>query len=101
LHEKLLTKLNQMRKTSDEHVEHRKGTWAEIDSRDRGYIDLRAMAKRADGTKSSTHVEMPYERAVVVPLSTAMMDVRKSQFMSIQNSRDPQHQLKPTGGDEL
>lgn len=98
LHHKLLSKLNEMRRASDDHISTRRETWARIDARDRGFIDLRAMARRGDGESSSTHMEMPYERAVVVPLSTAMMDVRKSQFMSIQNSRDPQHQLRPAGG---
>jgi len=98
LHQTLITKLNEMRRLSDLFLNERKSVWAEIDKRLRGFINLKAMAKLADGTKSANQVEMPFERAIVVPVTAAMLDVRRAQMLSIFGSRTPMTQLKPTDG---
>ncbi len=98
LHAKLLTKLNEMRRLSDQFLSTRKAVWSEIDKRLRGFINLRAMAKLADGTRSGNQLEMPFDRAIVVPVTAAMLDVRRAQMLSALGGRVPQIQLKPTSG---
>lgn len=101
LHGQLLTKLNEMRRLSDQFLATRKSVWAEIDKRLRGFIDLKAMAKLADGTRSANQVEMPFDRAIVVPVTAAMLDVRRAQFLSIIGARNPMIQLSPTEGSDV
>lgn len=101
LHGKLISKLNEMRKLSDRYLAERKSVWAEIDKRLRGFIDLKKMATLADGSKSSTQVEMPFDRAIVVPVTAAMLDVRRAQMLSIFNARSPMTQLQPTEGSSV
>lgn len=98
LHQKLLTKLNEMRRLSDQFLSERKPVWSEVDRTQRGFVDLKAMAKLADGSRSSSELEMPVERAIVVPATAAMLDVRRSQFVSAFTARTPITQLKPTDG---
>ena len=98
LHGALLTKLNEMRRLSDQFLSTRKSVWVEIDKRLRGFIDLSKMAKLADGTTASDRLEMPFDRAIVVPVTAAMLDVRRAQMLSIFGGRTPMTQLKPTSG---
>lgn len=86
-HAKILSKLKQRLKLSQEYISDRYDEWNRVDEHVRLYIDLSRRARLADKSEGARTAEMPFQRAIVVPLSYAILTTRLSQYMAMFTSR--------------
>lgn len=86
-HSKILGRIKQRLKLSQEYISDRYDEWNRVDEHVRLYIDLSRRARLADKSEGSRTAEMPFQRAIVVPMSYAILTTRLSQYMSMFTSR--------------
>ncbi len=86
-HAKILTRLKQRLKLSQDYIYERYDEWNRVDEHVRLYVDLNRKARLADKSSASETVEMPFQRAIVVPLSYAILTVRMAQYMALFTAR--------------
>jgi len=101
LHSAVLARLNARRELAERHIGKRYDNWDEVDEHCRLYVDLARHAKRGDGSRDPSKKEMPFERAIVVPMSLSVLTVRLTQLMAIFGSRDPMIQLEGRGPEDV
>lgn len=99
-HGEILQKIRLRRRLGEEYVNVRKDAWDQVDEKQRLFIDLARPAKRADGSLDTTTREMPFNRAIVIPASYAIHEVRKAQQMSLW-SRKPIIPLEGRGPEDV
>jgi len=100
LHKKILTKLKSRREFSRTFTRDRWEEWDRVREHNRMYIDLNRSKRRADRTTNVNAVEMPFQDAVVIPLSKATLSVLLTQAMSIYGARAPMVQIEAYNGDD-
>jgi hypothetical protein len=101
LHQQILGRLNSRRELSSRHIGKRYDSWDEVDEHCRMFIDLSRRAKRGDGSTDPTKAEMPFDRAIVMPMSLAILTVRLTQLLGIFGSREPMIQLEGRGPEDV
>lgn len=101
LHQKILWKLKERRDFSRRHCESRWDEWDRVREHQRMYIDLTRSARKADRTSDPSTPEMPFDRAVTIPLSYATSQVLMTQIMSIYGARSPMIQLSGVESDDV
>jgi hypothetical protein len=87
LHGKVLGRLKARLRLSQQYINDRYDEWNRVDEHVRMYIDLTRKARNADKTSDPTKYEMPFQRAIVVPVSFAILQVRLAMYMQIFLSR--------------
>lgn len=83
------------------HIQQRWANWDEIDETLRGFIDLSRKAQFADRTQSTDTAEMPFQRAVTVPLSFAILQTRLTALLAIYGSRQPPIAIAGKGPEDI
>jgi hypothetical protein len=101
LHRDILARLNARRELSERHIKSRYDDWDQVDEHCRLFIDLSRNVKRADRTSRSDKKEMPFERAIVVPMSLAILTVRLTQLLAIFGAREPMLQYEGRGPEDV
>jgi hypothetical protein len=101
LHNKILSRLNARIQMSQRIMEQRYEAWDEVNDTLRMFVDLSRQAKRGDRTTDPKKKEMPFERAIVIPVSFAIHDLRKSQLLSLFSYRKPMLQLEGRGPEDI
>jgi hypothetical protein len=94
LHQAVLTAVQKRIDYSKEAMETRHDQWNQTREHCRMFVDLERSAKLGDRTTDTDHVEMPFKRAITVPLSYATLHTLLTQLMSIYASREPMWPLK-------
>ncbi len=89
LHQKILGRLIARYNLSQRHMSARYDDWDRVDEHLRMFIDLSRSARRSDKTVDQTKLEMPFDRAIVVPFSYAIHEVRKTQLFGLFAYREP------------
>jgi hypothetical protein len=98
LHRQILDSLKARREFSRSYTSDRHEEWDRVREHNRMYIDLNRSKRKADRTTNVDAVEMPFQDAVVIPLSKATLSVLLTQAMSIYGSRSPIVQLAAVQG---
>ena len=101
LHQRLLSRLKARRLLSEREMNKRYDAWNRVDENCRMYIDLSRKAKNADGTTNQDKQEMPWSRAIVVPMSYAIQQVYLTQMMGIFTRRDPPLEIHGVGPEDV
>lgn len=101
LHQKLLSRLTSRRKLSERSMSRRYDAWNRVDEHCRLYIDLSRKAKNADGSVNTGKKEMPWARAIVVPMSYAILQVYLTQLMGIFTKREPPLEITGVGPEDV
>jgi hypothetical protein len=101
LHGKILQRLNSRRQLSERHVVGRFDDYDRADEKRRLYMDLSRMARKGDRTLSDTKKENPFERSIVMPISYAIHETRKSEMASQFFFRSPFTQLDGRGLEDV
>lgn len=89
LHQKLLSRLIARFNLSQRHMSARYDDWDRVNEHLGMYIDLSRNARRSDRTLDTGKLEMPFDRAIVVPFSYAIHEVRKTQLFGLFAYREP------------
>src|SRR5262249_31290385 len=100
-HQQLLARLNARLDLSQRHISQRYDDWDQTDEHCRLFIDLARRAKKSDKTSDPSKAEMPFQRAIVVPMSLAILMVRLTQLIAIFSSREPMIQLEGRGPEDV
>ena len=96
LHNKIAERLRKWRDQSKDFLRsQRYDQWAEVEKHRTSYIDLRKLATKGDGSRFSDVRENPVDRALVIPLMQATLDVRRVQMKAVAHARNPQFQFFP------
>ena len=98
-HNRVLTVLWDMIQDSKRHISQREDDWSEVDDQNRLYADLTKGLKKTDRSYSTTKKESPFESAIVIPVSRAMLDTRAGILYSIFMKSDPFVHLEARTGD--
>ena len=96
LHNKIAERLRKWRDQSRDFLRaERYDQWAEVEKHRTSYIDLRKLATKGDGSRFGDVRENPVDRALVIPLMQATLDVRRVQMKAVAHARNPQFQFFP------
>lgn len=101
LHQNLLTRLNARQKLAETGIQGRYDEWNRVDEHCRLFVDLSRQARKGDKSSMTNKREMPFDRAIVMPVSNAILQVRTTQLMSIFTARDPIIQIEGTGPEDV
>lgn len=101
LHGKILTRILQRQSLSQRHMTARYDDWDRVDEHLNLFIDLSRSAKRADKTVDPTKLEMPFDRAIVVPFAYAIHEVRKTQLFGLFAYREPLIEVDGRSPDDI
>lgn len=101
LHGKILSRLIVRYALSQRHMAVRYDDWDRVDEHLRLFIDLSRMARRSDKTQDQTKIEMPFDRAIVVPFAYAIHEVRKTQLFGLFAYREPMLQFTSRKPDNI
>ncbi len=101
LHSKILGRINARRMLSERAKRNRFEAWSEVDDSLRMFVDLSRKAVRGDGTKDPDKVEMPFQRAIVIPLSFAIHQVRLAQLLGLYLHREPPLQVEGRSPEDI
>lgn len=89
LHQKILSRLIARFNISERHMSARYDDWDRVDEHLNMFIDLGRNARRSDKTLDLGKMEMPFDRAIVVPFAYAIHEVRKTQLFGLFAYREP------------
>jgi hypothetical protein len=89
LHRDVLQKLKARVELSYRNMSSRYDDWDRVDERLRLFVDLSRQARKGDKTIDPTKKEMPFARSIVMPLSYANHQTRKTQIFSLYSKRSP------------
>jgi hypothetical protein len=100
LHGKMLARLAAWIEAGSQHVQQRWDDWTRVDEALRLYVDLRREARRGDRSDRPYSAEIPFERAIVMPVTYWSLLTRQAQKWSVLTSRDPLIHLEGRGGED-
>lgn len=102
LHGKIVQKLRARLDLSYRNMSSRYDDWDRVDEHLRFYIDLTRTVRKGDkSTTSQSGREMPFDRSIVVPVSYAIHEVRKTQLYGLFGHREPFIQLQGRGPEDV
>ena len=101
LHTQIAERIRRRRELSEREISRRYDDWRRVDDHLQMYVDLSRAARRGDKTTDPDEKEMPFERAVVVPMSYAILQVRMTAIMTIFLARQPTIQLTGRGPEDV
>lgn len=101
LHGKLLGQIMSRVNASARYMTGRKDDWNRVDERLRLFASLSRKARYADKSQDTTKKEMPFPRAIVMPMSLAIAQVRQAQFLSLFLSKNPMLEIDGRSPDDV
>lgn len=100
LHGPLLARLQQMITSGGDHVAQRHDAWRKADENTQLYVDYSRAATRGDRSEIPKTQAIPFERAVVVPVTYWSAATRQATKWLILMSRDPLVHLEARGSED-
>src|SRR5262245_7808687 len=100
-HAEILSKLNARQMLSERNISSRWSDWDRVDEHCRLYIDLKRGVKKADGSTTTNKREMPWNLAIVIPMSYAILQTYLTQMMAIFTRRDPIIEVSGVGPEDI
>ncbi len=100
LHGKIVQKLRARLDLSYRNMSLRYPEWDRVDEHLRMYTDLSRPVRKGDGTLDMAKRENPFDRAIVVPMSYAIHEVRKTQLFGLFAHREPFIQVSGRGPED-
>src|SRR5262245_54737036 len=100
-HAEILSKLNARQMLAERNISSRWADWDRVDEHVRLFIDLRRGVKNADGSTNTNKREMPWNRAIVIPMSYAILQTYLTQMMAIFTRRDPIIEVSGVGPEDI
>jgi len=100
LHGEIVQKLRARLDLSYRNVSTRYPDWDRVDEHLRFFVDLTRAVRKGDKTMDTSKKENPFDRAIVVPASYAIHEVRKTQLFSLFGHREPFIQLQGRGPED-
>jgi len=100
-HRTLVGRLRSRLDLSRRNMSNRYDSWDTVDENIKGFIDLSRRARLADGSIDPNMLEMPFQRAIVVPMSLAILQTRMTGLMSIFGNRVPMIQIDGRGPEDV
>jgi hypothetical protein len=91
-HNELLGRLMDIRDEAAKPVENMHDDWNRVDEHMGLHVDLSRSSIKGDGTSDPDRKEIPFEKALVVPVTFAVEKTIQAQLTSIFNARDPMFQ---------
>lgn len=101
LHRKVVQKLRARLDLSYRNLSGRYGDWDRVDEHQRMYINLSRQVRKGDKTDVAGKREIPFDRSIVIPMSYAIHEVRKTQLFSLFGRREPFIQLQGRGPEDM
>lgn len=102
MHTHLVSKLQEMIRDSEEHIEQRYEDWDRVDEAMRLYLDLTRPQKLGDGSDDSTGKKnMPYKDSISMPLIYSTIMTRVAVLYSQLTMRTPAIHLEGRGSEDL
>ena len=100
LHKELLGKLIRFRDKAEEPIKAMHESWNLVDEHMGLHVDLTRSSIKGDGSLNTREYEIPFEKALVVPVSFSVEKVIQAQLGSIFAGRDPQFQYGGNGPED-
>jgi len=100
-HAEILSRLNARQRLAERNIASRWEDWNRVDESCSLYIDLARNVRTADKGSKQNKKEMPWERAIVVPMSYAILQTYLTQLLSIFTKRDPILEISGTGPEDM
>lgn len=100
-HAEILSRLNSRQLLAENNIKNRWDDWRRVDESTSLYIDLARNARFGDKRSSQNKKEMPWERAIVVPMSYAILQTYLTQMMAIFTRRDPIMEVQGVSEDDI
>ncbi len=100
-HAEILSRLNARQRLSEKNISQRWDDWARVDESTTLYVDLARNVRHGDKSTHATKKEMPWERAIVVPMSYAILQTYLTQLLGIFTKRDPILEVRGTGPEDM
>jgi hypothetical protein len=101
LHREILGKLIRIRDAAAEPIEDMHEEWNRVDEHMGLHVDLRRSKIKGDGTVDPEKLDIPFEQALVVPVSFSVEKVIQSQANSVIGGRDPRFQYDGAGPEDV
>lgn len=101
LHRKVLGKIMSRVNLSARYRQPRYDDWDRVDERMRLFQSLSRKARLGDKTVDTSKVEQPVKRSIVMPLSLAIAEVRRTQMLSLYLSRSPLFEIDGRSPDDV
>lgn len=100
-HAEVLSRLNARQRLAERNVAQRWDDWQRVDENTSLYIDLARNARTASKGTIANKKEMPWERAIVVPASYAILQTYLTHLVSIFTRRDPMIEVSGSGPEDM
>ena len=100
-HAEVLSKLNARQMLAERNITNRWDDWKRVDEHCALYIDLKRAARAGNKASITTKFEMPWDRAIVVPMSYAILQTYLTQIMAIFTRRDPIMEVMGVGPEDI
>jgi len=100
-HAEILSRLNARQRLAEKNIASRWDDWNRVDESCALYIDLARNVRTADKGTRSNKKEMPWERAIVVPMSYAILQTYLTQLLAIFTKRDPILEISGSGPEDM
>ena len=100
-HQQLVGRIRARLDLGNRHISQRYDDWDRADEHLQLYIDLSRRARKSDRTTDPNKREMPFQRAIVVPIAHAVLQVRLTALMALFSARDPMIQLEGRGPEDV
>lgn len=97
-HQEMLSILNGMILDSQRFIENRSDDWDEIDSQNRLCMDLTKKRRNADRSRDAEKKELPFDGAIVIPVSRSVLTTRAVVIYSIMAQTQPFAHLQGVEG---
>ncbi len=101
LHAKVLKRVKARLDLSHRNRTQRYPDWRRADEKRRLYMNLASPARKGDKTVDNNKVEMPFQRSIVMPVSYAIHETRKTEIVTPFLGRSPFTQLDGRGIEDI
>lgn len=100
-HAEILSRLNARQMLAERNIANRWDDWRRVDEHCSLYIDLSRAARLGNKGSNTNKREMPWDRAIVVPHSYAILQTYLTQLMAIFTRRDPIIEVMGVGPEDI
>lgn len=101
LHGKILQRLRARLDLSYRNISQRYDAWDRADEKRRLYVNLARPARKGDHTSDMSKLEMPFNRAIVMPVTYSIHETRKAEMASQFFFRAPFSQFDGRGLEDM
>jgi hypothetical protein len=101
LHGRLISELQNMVRSSEQHIEQRYDDWERVDEQMRLYLDIDRPARRGDKSEDTSKKNMPYKDSISMPLIYSTVMTRVAVLYSQLTARLPHIHLEGRGSEDM